>query len=61
MSSNPQLFTVEGLVNGFDYRFRFAAIGLNGTSSEYSKWSTWYPTSGKQGRVGTYRLKPVFH
>ena len=38
---------VENLVNGFDYRFRVAAVGLNGTSSEYSDWSPFYSTSGE--------------
>ncbi|CAB4040938.1 ---NA---, partial [Paramuricea clavata] len=45
-STNLQSFTVENLVNGFDYRFRVAAIGWNGTmNSEYSNWSPWYSTS----------------
>ncbi|XP_028405324.1 uncharacterized protein LOC114527825 [Dendronephthya gigantea] len=49
--TNSQRFTVENLVNGFNYKFRVAEVGLNGTSSEYSEWSSWYSTSRECNRT----------
>ncbi|XP_046844767.1 uncharacterized protein LOC124438632 [Xenia sp. Carnegie-2017] len=42
---NPQSIRVKNLVNGFQYRFRVAAIGLDGTAIMFGEWTPWYSTS----------------